>query len=159
MVQPNLGEEDLLSAGAKGHSVADLLTDLKEYFTETLADDSSVLVVYLFGSCARKSAAEESDLDLAFLVDHKVYNSNPSKAVSPAFMIATRIGMKFGKETDVSILNGGSVEMAYEVVTTGRCIYEADPDTRLEYEAKVRGMYFDFKPFLTELRSRCLASV
>jgi len=139
--------------------VADLLTDLKEYTTETLAGDSSVLAVYVFGSCVSETAAEEADLDLAFLVDHKAYNSNPLRAVSPAFMIATRIGMRFGKETDVTILNGSSIEMAYEVVTTGRCIHEGAPDTRLEYEAKVRGMYFDFKPFLMELRSRSLASL
>ncbi len=60
---------------------------------------------------------------------------------------------------DVTILNGSSVEMAYEVVTTGQCIYQADPDMRLEYEAKARGMYFDFRPFLLEMRSRCLASL
>jgi len=159
MVQPNQGVEDLLSAEAKGHSVANLITDLKEYVTETLADDSSVLAVYVFGSCVSETAAEEADLDLAFLVDHKAYNSNPLRAVSPAFMIATRIGMRFGKETDVTILNGSSIEMAYEVVTTGRCIHEGAPDTRLEYEAKVRGMYFDFKPFLMELRSRSLSSL
>ena len=47
--------------------------------------------------------------------------------------------------------------MAYEVVTTGHCVYEVDLDQRLEYEALLRGMYFDFRPFLKELRARNLA--
>jgi predicted nucleotidyltransferase len=159
MAQPNHGDEDLLSAEAKGLSVADLLKDLKRYFTENMADDTSVVAAYIFGSCARDLAADESDLDLAFLVDHRAYNSNPLRTVSSAFMIATKIGMRFDKETDVTILNGSSIEMAYEVVTTGKCIYQADSETRLEYEAKVRGMYFDFRPFLMELRSRSLAKL
>ena len=36
----------------------------------------------------------------------------------------------------------------------GRCIYESDPDSRLQYELKIKGMYFDFKPFLDELRAK-----
>lgn len=139
--------------------MAYLLKDLKVYFTETMADDSSVVAAYLFGSWAGDLAAEESDLDLAFLVDHKAYDYNPLQAVASAYTIATRVGMRFDKETDVTILNGSSIEMAYEVVTTGKCIYQADSDSRLEYEAKIRGMYFDFRPFLMELRSRCLANL
>ena len=159
MGQADDGEDDRLSARAKGHIVADRVTDLTGYLTEMIAGESSVVAVYLFGSGVSELATEESDLDLAFLVDHEAYNSDPLRAVSSAFTIATRIGMRLSKEADVTILNGSSVEMAYEVVTTGQCIYQADPDMRLEYEAKARGMYFDFRPFLLEMRSRCLASL
>jgi hypothetical protein len=51
------------------------------------------------------------------------------------------------------------LEIAYEVVSTGRCIYELNSDKRLEYEAKIRGMYFDFKPFLEELRAKSLTQL
>ena len=67
-----------------------------------------------------------------------------------------QIGMKLGVQTDVTILNSASIEMTYEIVTLGRCVYEADIDSRVEYEARVRGMYFDFRPFLEDLRSRFL---
>jgi len=76
--------------------------------------------------------------------------------MSAAHFIAARVGRKFDRETDVTILNSASLEIAYEVVSTGRCIYELNSDQRLEYEAKIRGMYFDFKPFLEELRARSL---
>jgi hypothetical protein len=32
-------------------------------------------------------------------------------------------------------------------------IYEADREARLEYESTLRGLYFDFKPFLEKLRA------
>jgi len=62
--------------------------------------------------------------------------------------------LKFNKKTDVIILNSSSLEIAYEVIKTGRCLYEYDIDIRLEYEAKIRGMYFDFRPFLMDFRSK-----
>jgi hypothetical protein len=65
--------------------------------------------------------------------------------------------LKFNIETDVTILNASSLEIAYEVVTTGKCLFELDPDMRMEYELKIKGMYFDFKPFLEELRAKSLA--
>jgi len=53
----------------------------------------------------------------------------------------------------VVILNAASVETAYQVITTGELLYEKDAADRLEYEIALKGMYFDFKPFLDELRS------
>jgi hypothetical protein len=64
------------------------------------------------------------------------------------------MALSLDAEIDVTVLNGASTEMAYEVITTGICLYDADSDRRFEYEAKVRGMYFDFKPFLDTLRKQ-----
>jgi len=69
-------------------------------------------------------------------------------------MAATEIGMMLNRQTDVIILNSASIETTYQAVTSGKVIFEADHDNRLEYEATVRGLYFDFKPFLDTLRSR-----
>jgi len=46
-----------------------------------------------------------------------------------------------------------TIVAAYQAVTTGMLIYEADRETRLEYESGLRGLYFDFKPFLEKLRA------
>jgi len=77
--------------------------------------------------------------------------------MSPAHLIAAKVGMQLDRETDVTILNSASPEMAYEVVTSGKCLFELDPDLRMEYEIKIKGMYFDFRPFLEELRAKSLA--
>ena len=115
-----------------------------------------LVAVYLFGSFLKNKINKKSDIDLAFLLDEIAHKSDPIEAMSPAHFIAARVGMKFDKQTDVIILNSASLEIAYEVVSTGRCIYELNSDQRLEYEMKIKGMYFDFKPFLEELRARSL---
>ncbi len=121
--------------------------------------ETSIVSVYLFGSFLSGNAKKRSDIDLAFLLDEKVYKSDPIIAMAPAHLIAAHVGVEFNKETDVSILNSSSLEIAYEVITRGKCLFELDPDMRMEYELKIKGMYFDFKPFLEDLRSKRLARI
>ena len=131
--------------------------NLETYLSEIIKNAPSIVAVYLFGSYAREEEKAQSDIDLAFLLDEQAYRADPFEATCLAYMIAMRIGMGLHMQTDVTILNSSSIEMAYEVITTGRCVYESDMDRRLEYEVTMRGMYYDFRPFLTQLRSRFLA--
>lgn len=133
--------------------MSNIIKSIAELIAEKGRREKQIVAVYLFGSSLGGACKKSSDVDLAFLINELYYASDPVTAVSPAYMIATKIGMLLDKETDVTILNGASVEIAYEVVTTGRCLYEADQDRRLEYECKIRGLYFDFMPFIEELRS------
>ena len=116
-----------------------------------------IAAVYLFGSSLSCDSRESSDIDLAFLLEEESYKSDPIVAMSPAYLIAAQIGLKLDKETDVTILNSSSLEIAYEVAATGKLLFEIDPDLRTEYELKIKGMYFDFRPFLEELRQKSLS--
>jgi hypothetical protein len=69
------------------------------------------------------------------------------------------MGMKLDRVVDVTILNSASLEMAYEIITTGHLLFESDVELRLQYEIKIKGMYFDFQPFLSELRVRKMANL
>lgn len=129
---------------------------LKEQLEKAIQLKDRVVAVYLFGSFLKRTPKGTSDVDLAFLVDEKHYVADPVMATSPVYIIAARVGMALDMETDVTILNSSSLEIAYEVITTGRCLHKADNDRSLEYECKIRGMYFDFKPFIMELRSNRL---
>ena len=137
---------------------SEITNAIQRYIAESQVDDS-IVAVYLFGSCIKGEAEISSDIDLAFLLDEQAYKTDPIDAMSPAHLIAAQVGVKFNKETDVTILNASSLEIAYEVVTTGKCLFELDPDMRMEYELKIKGMYFDFKPFLEDLRSKRLARI
>jgi len=132
--------------------------NLIRYFSASPADDS-IIAVYLFGSCVKDGIEKASDIDLAFLLDEQAYKTDPINAMYPTHLIAAGIGTKFDKETDVTILNSSSLEIAYEIMVTGKCVYESDPELRLDYEIKIRGMYFDFKPFIAELRLNSLAKL
>ena len=122
------------------------------------ADTAFITAVYLFGSWVSGSATESSDLDIAFLLDEKAYREDPIHASAPAYLAAARVSEALACKTDVTVLNGSSLEMAYEIITSGRCIVETDPDRRIDYEIALKGMYFDFKPFLDELRNRSAQS-
>lgn len=132
--------------------------DLIRYFSASQVDDS-IVAVYLFGSCIKRGAEKASDIDLAFLLNEQAYKTDPIGEMSPAHLIAAAIAMRFDKETDVTILNSSSLEVAYEIMVTGKCVYELDSDLRMEYEIKIRGMYFDFRPFLEELRLKRISQI
>ncbi|MCF8108292.1 MAG: nucleotidyltransferase domain-containing protein [Desulfohalobiaceae bacterium] len=121
----------------------------------------SILSIYIYGSVLHPDKFQRnSDIDLAFLLDQSLYKQDPLLCSGPAYMAATDIGLKFDRQTDVIILNSASIESAYQIVTTGIVIYEADHENRLEYETAVRGLYFDFKPFLQKLRNqRCRLTI
>jgi uncharacterized protein len=111
-----------------------------------------VRIVYLFGSFAHDRQRPGSDVDLAFLVAHEAYATDAYECTAPLHLIAARMGTSLERAVDVTVLNSASLEIAYEVVTSGECLFESDPERRLEYELKIRGMYFDFRPFIHELR-------
>ena len=138
----------------------DNVSNITKFLRKQIAEmrgETSIVSVYLFGSILKGNADKASDIDLAFLLDEKVYKSDPIITMFPAHLIAAHVGVEFNKETDVTILNSSSLEIAYEVVTSGKCLFELDLDLRMEYEIKIKGMYFDFRPFLEELRAKSLA--
>ena len=121
-------------------------------------DDESIKLIYLFGSALKKPLSEASDIDLAFLIDDARYSKDPIQASYSAYNASTNFSLKLDKRTDVIILNSSSIEIAYEVITSGTCMYAFDFDIKFEYEAKIRGLYYDFMPFLLELRAKKLKS-
>ena len=142
----------------------DLITRIKNELEIGLNNFDSVKrtvdSVYLFGSGVTPGAGKkQSDVDLAFLLDAAAYVADPVAAVAPAYLAAMNLGMSLDIETDVTILNAASLEIAYEVVTTGKCLLDNAPDKRMDYEIAIRGMYFDFKPFLEKLREGCIRNL
>jgi len=140
----------------------DNISNITKLLSKQIAEiqgETLIVSVYLFGSILKGNAGKTSDIDLAFLLDEKAYKLDAIIAMSPAHLIAAKVGMQLDRETDVTILNSASLEIAYEVVTTGKCLFERDPDLRMEYEIKIKGMYFDFRPFLEELRAKSLVNL
>jgi predicted nucleotidyltransferase len=50
--------------------------------------ETSIVSVYLFGSFLSGNAKKRSDIDLAFLLDEKVYKSSPIITMAPPHLIA-----------------------------------------------------------------------
>ena len=132
---------------------------LQDLLKEMLKGDPGIKAVYLFGSHTDGTATRRSDIDLAFLFEETGYRADPLDPFYRAQVIAATLGESLLRKTDAVLLNSSSLEIAYEIVTTGVCVYEADTDDRAVYEARVMGLWFDFKPFVEELRALFLASL
>ncbi len=143
------------SKSTKNRDLAATITHrINSYISGSPEARRSIKAVYLFGSVLYKERfRHNSDIDLAFLLDRSLYHKDPFMYSSPAYMAATEVGLMLNRQTDVIILNSASIETAYYAITTGTVIYDANHDNRVEYEAYLKGLYFDFRPFLKTLRS------
>jgi predicted nucleotidyltransferase len=78
-----------------------------------------VLGVWVFGSHARGMATPSSDLDLGVL-------SEPALDLE-RFRLMDELARAVGRDVDVIDLASAAPILVWEVLTTGRCIFEADP--------------------------------
>jgi predicted nucleotidyltransferase len=133
---------------------------INQYICGSADAKRTILAVYLFRSVLdNEKKKNNSDIDLAFLVDLVLYKQDPFMASSPAYLAAMHIGLMLNRQTDVIDLNSASIETTYQVLTTGKVIFEADQDSRIGYEIVLKGLYFDFKPFLNNLRKRVILRI
>ena len=106
----------------------------------------SIVALYLFGSQATGKQGPLSDVDVAVLLD--------GKKVPPKQFFSFRLEL-IGAATracrrpdvDVVILNEVSPVLKYEVVRSGRLVYERNRTARVGFEAAVAQRYFDLEPF------------
>ena len=134
-----------------------LIQALREYFNNCACHKPEILAVYLFGSLAKKKLGNSSDIDVAFLFDRLFYKNDPYKSFSTAQIMGAEAGEVLGQEVDVSVLNCASLFFAYEVISTGVCLFERDFNERIRYEIAIKGQYYDFRPFIADLRQKKLA--
>ena len=133
---------------------------IQSYIADTKIAHQSIKAVYLFGSVLEPNEFKPgSDIDIAFLVDKDLYKDDPLSASSSSYSLAAEIGLMLDRQTDVTILNSASIETSYQVIVTGTLIYEFDNNLRIEYEIALKGLYFDFKPFLNTLRSQHISKL
>jgi predicted nucleotidyltransferase len=75
--------------------------------------------IWLFGSQARGAATPVSDLDLGVL-------SEPSLELE-RFRWMDELGRELDRDVDIIDLRSTSPILAWEILTTGRCVLETDP--------------------------------
>lgn len=93
---------------------------------------------------------ELSDYDIAVPVDGKVADD-----------FRYRFGSRLCKELDTAkvdliILNSVPIELAYNVISTGKLIYQQSVSDRVEFEANTLSKYFDYLSVLRKQREELL---
>lgn len=110
-----------------------------------------IIAMYIFGSVLNFQKKNPEDIDIAFLFKEDYFKKNPLEAFSIAHIIGGDLSRVFKKPVDVIVLNNSSLSFAYSIITEGICIYENSAEERINYEIKIKGLYYDFKPFLDNL--------
>jgi predicted nucleotidyltransferase len=120
------------------------IPDILQYMPE-------ITLVYLFGSRADGHVGPLSDYDLGVLVDE--LESGPYIRSRLAFELGRRI---VTAKIDIVLLNRAPIDLAFAVISRGKLLYQRGDAERIEYEAKVMGLYFDYLPILRAQRDDVL---
>jgi hypothetical protein len=113
-----------------------------------LQSQPDVLLGYLFGSQARHQARADSDMDVAILLD--VAERSALDLLERRLDLAAALSDLIQTDVDVVLLNRASLLLQGQVLGEGQILYAADPQMRVEYEARTRSLYFDFQPRLQQ---------
>ncbi len=118
-----------------------------ENIKEVLEKEDEVLFAYLFGSYAKGTQKEGSDIDIAiYLRDDTILERDP--------LYPSRLGIKIEKNlngksrVDVRLLNGSTLRFINQVLRYGKLLHSRDEGKRIEFETSSLARYYDFKPHL-----------
>jgi predicted nucleotidyltransferase len=115
-----------------------------------LAADANVAAVYLFGSRARGTARDESDIDLGLLLQ----SAPPASLLAQPFELQAELSRELGAPVDIVVMNTAPVDLVHRILRDGRMVLEQDRSRRIAFEVKARNQYFDLLPILQRYRRR-----
>ena len=118
---------------------------LKSFFA---AHPGDAVAVYLYGSVARGTAREGSDVDVGVLLE-----KDPPRTLQ---------GLKLDLEADLEdllevpvqlvVLNRAPPDLVHRVLRDGKLMLERDRSKRIRFEVKKRNEFFDLQPILEQYR-------
>ena len=106
----------------------------------------AIAAVYLFGSVARGTAAERSDLDLGLLFVSAREDDERHRRLGD---LAARLEAAAApRVVDLVVLNDQGPVFCHEVLLEGRLIYDGDRQRRIDFESDTIIHALDFRPTL-----------
>ncbi len=104
--------------------------------------------IYLYGSVARGTAREGSDVDVGVLLDN-----DPPRTLR---------GLKLDLEADLesllevpvqlAVLNRAPPDLIHRILRDGKLVLDRDRSMRIRFEVKARNEFFDLQPVLRRYR-------
>jgi predicted nucleotidyltransferase len=124
---------------------ADLAQRLADFFAE---DPHFASAVYVFGSVARGTSRDDSDVDIGVLFD---VTPRPTFDTQP-FGLEGELERHLGRPVQVVVLNRAPVDLRSRVLRDGRLVLDRDPSARIRFEVATRNEAFDLEPILRRYR-------
>ena len=124
--------------------------------TECLAARSERLVAaYVFGSVARDTANDASDVDVGVVL----CGGRPRSIDEYPFELQVALERRLGHPVDLVVMNGAPPDLLMRILRDGVLVLERDHAARIEFEVQARNEYFDLQPFLERYRRHVLDSL
>ena len=122
---------------------------------EKLLKEKGVLLVYLFGSEVTGFYGVKRDVDIGVLL---------SSQEAPYIDIYTELYKIFspffkGKELDLLLLNEAPLSLKWEIVNTGKVLFEKKKGFSLDYKEKILKEYVDFQFHLKRFNRAVLEKI
>ena len=118
--------------------------DLIERAREAIAADARVLTAYLFGSFARGTASNDSDLDIAVLFREPI----DARLGGPVDQLRDDVERACRRRCDLLDVRSASADLVHRVLRDGQLLVDRDREARSAFEVGRRNEYFDLLPYL-----------
>jgi uncharacterized protein len=114
---------------------------------------------WIYGSFTRHEAFQ--DIDLALYISRMICDMDPYALYKLQMQVAREVEEKIISPVpvDVRVLNDAPVEFQYEVIKTGRLVYERNREQRTDYEADIISRYLDLRYLFDRMDQAFLARV
>ncbi len=123
-----------------------------EKLKDIFKDYPYIAFAYLFGSQALGKTGPMSDADIAILLKENAPKGR--ELIHEEDYLSYRIEDALQvKEVDLIELNNQGLIFVHNVLRTGKLIYDAGPDFRIRFVAKVISDYCDFEPTIRFMNS------
>lgn len=121
----------------------------REALVEHLNGRADVVAAYLFGSRARGTAREDSDVDVGIWLARR-----PTGLADGAFDLAGDLAGLAGMPVDVVVMNSAPSDVVHRILRDGQLLMEHDRSARIAFEVRARNDFFDMAPIRDRYRRR-----
>lgn len=108
---------------------------------EKLIEEFNISLIYVFGSYAKGTNTENSDLDIGILIN------GDTSLMTRLSVLNEMVGILDREDIDLIILNEADEVLKFQVIKYGKLIYVRDLTEKVLFEARAMSEYMDMEHF------------